>query len=32
MRCLFVARWLIQHGYDPSAPGCEFDVLRRLAD
>jgi len=22
------ARWLIEHGFDPSAPGCEFDVLR----
>lgn len=32
MRCLLVSRWLIEHGYDPSAPGCEFDVLRRLAD
>ncbi|MBS4101023.1 phosphotransferase family protein [Tsukamurella paurometabola] len=32
MRCLLASRWLIQHGYDPSAPGCEFDVLRRLAD
>ena len=22
------ARWLIEHGFDPSSPGCEFDVLR----
>ena len=21
-------RWLIEHGFDPSSPGCEFDVLR----
>lgn len=23
-----MARWLIDHGFDPDAPGCEFDVLR----
>jgi aminoglycoside phosphotransferase (APT) family kinase protein len=28
LRSLLVARWLIEHGFDPSAPGCEFDVLR----
>jgi len=21
-------RWLVEHGFDPSAPGCEIDVLR----
>jgi aminoglycoside phosphotransferase (APT) family kinase protein len=28
VRSLLAARWLIEHGFDPSAPGCEFDVLR----
>jgi aminoglycoside phosphotransferase (APT) family kinase protein len=28
MRCLRAIRWLIEHGYDPSAPGCEVDVLQ----
>jgi aminoglycoside phosphotransferase (APT) family kinase protein len=28
VRSLRVARWLIEHGFDPSSPGCEFDVLR----
>jgi aminoglycoside phosphotransferase (APT) family kinase protein len=28
LRSLQAARWLIEHGFDPSAPGCEFDVLR----
>ena len=28
LRSLRAARWLIQHGFDPSTPGCEFDVLR----
>ncbi len=28
LRSLLAARWLIVHGFDPSAPGCEFDVLR----
>ena len=28
LRSLRAARWLIEHGFDPSAPGCEFDVLR----
>ncbi len=27
-RCLVAVRWLVEHGFDPSAPGCEFDVLR----
>jgi aminoglycoside phosphotransferase (APT) family kinase protein len=27
-RSLRAARWLIEHGFDPSSPGCEFDVLR----
>jgi aminoglycoside phosphotransferase len=28
LRSLMAARWLIEHGFDPSSPGCEFDVLR----
>ena len=28
LRSLTAARWLIEHGFDPDAPGCEFDVLR----
>jgi len=28
VRSLGVIRWLIQHGFDPSAPGCEIDVLK----
>ena len=28
LRCLRAARWLIEHGFDPSTPGAEFDVLR----
>lgn len=28
LRSLLGVRWLIEHGYDPSAPGCEVDVLR----
>lgn len=27
-RSLTAARWLIEHGFDPDSPGCEFDVLR----
>ena len=27
-RSLVAARWLIEHGFDPDSPGCEFDVLR----
>jgi aminoglycoside phosphotransferase (APT) family kinase protein len=32
LRSLTAARWLIEHGFDPSEPGCEFDVLRSSAD
>ncbi|MFC8598982.1 phosphotransferase family protein [Isoptericola sp. NPDC057191] len=33
LRSLVAARWLIEHGFDPDAPGCEFDVLRaRMQD
>jgi aminoglycoside phosphotransferase len=28
LRSLVAARWLLEHGFDPSSPGCEFDVLR----
>jgi aminoglycoside phosphotransferase (APT) family kinase protein len=28
LRSLLVVRWLVEHGFDPSSPGCEFDVLR----
>ena len=28
LRSLLAAHWLIEHGFDPSSPGCEFDVLR----
>ncbi len=28
LRCLTAIRWLVEHGLDPSAPGCEIDVLR----
>ncbi|MEV6347109.1 aminoglycoside phosphotransferase family protein [Actinoplanes sp. NPDC051851] len=28
LRSLTASRWLIEHGFDPSLPGCEFDVLR----
>ncbi|HEV2342763.1 MAG TPA: phosphotransferase [Actinocrinis sp.] len=31
LRSLLAARWLVEHGFDPSAPGCEFDVLRSAA-
>ncbi len=31
LRSLRGARWLIQHGFDPSSPGCEFAVLRSAA-
>ena len=27
-RSLVAGRWLIEHGFDPSSPGCEFAVLR----
>ena len=28
LRCLMAVRWLAEHGFDPSSPGCEVDVLR----
>jgi aminoglycoside phosphotransferase (APT) family kinase protein len=28
LRSLTAIRWLVDHGFDPSAPGCEIDVLR----
>ncbi|KUL21481.1 phosphotransferase family protein [Actinoplanes awajinensis] len=28
LRSLVVIRWLSENGFDPSAPGCEVDVLR----
>jgi aminoglycoside phosphotransferase len=28
MRSLLVVRWLVEHGFDPSTPGGEVDVLR----
>jgi aminoglycoside phosphotransferase (APT) family kinase protein len=28
LRCLVGVRWLVEHGFDPHAPGCEVDVLR----
>jgi aminoglycoside phosphotransferase (APT) family kinase protein len=28
VRSLEAIRWLIEHGFDPSSPGCELDVLR----
>jgi aminoglycoside phosphotransferase len=28
LRSLTVIRWLVEHGFDPSLPGCEIDVLR----
>ncbi|MEU7902255.1 aminoglycoside phosphotransferase family protein [Actinoplanes sp. NPDC049118] len=32
-RSLVASRWLVEHGFDPSSPGCEFDVLRsRMRD
>jgi aminoglycoside phosphotransferase (APT) family kinase protein len=27
-RALVAFRWLVEHGFDPSLPGCELDVLR----
>ena len=27
-RSLMAIRWLVEHGFDPAAPGCEVDVLR----
>ena len=28
LRSLLGIRWLVEHGFDPSAPGCEVDVLK----
>jgi aminoglycoside phosphotransferase (APT) family kinase protein len=28
LRSLLAVRWLAEHGFDPSRPGCEVDVLR----
>lgn len=28
LRSLTASRWLIEHGFDPDTPGCEFGVLR----
>ncbi|MBO1332695.1 phosphotransferase family protein [Streptomyces sp. VRA16 Mangrove soil] len=28
LRSLLAVRWLVEHGFDPFAPGCEVDVLR----
>ena len=28
LRSLCGVRWLVEHGFDPFAPGCEVDVLR----
>ncbi|MFC4950259.1 phosphotransferase [Pseudonocardia sp. GCM10023141] len=28
LRSLRGIRWLVEHGFDPAAPGCEIDVLR----
>jgi aminoglycoside phosphotransferase (APT) family kinase protein len=28
LRSLVATRWLLDHGFDPFAPGCEVDVLR----
>ncbi|HET6560811.1 MAG TPA: phosphotransferase [Marmoricola sp.] len=28
LRSLTAIRWLVEHGFDPSSPGCEVDVLR----
>ncbi|MEU4318256.1 phosphotransferase [Nocardia fluminea] len=31
LRSLREVRWLVEHGFDPSAPGCEIDVLKTQA-
>jgi aminoglycoside phosphotransferase (APT) family kinase protein len=28
VRSLLAIRWLVEHGFDPSLPGCEVEVLR----
>jgi aminoglycoside phosphotransferase len=30
LRCLTAIRWLVEHDYDPFAPGCEAEILRSL--
>lgn len=30
LRSLLGVRWLVEHGFDPTAPGCEVDVLRSV--
>ena len=30
LRCLTAIRWLVEHDYDPFAPGCEAQVLRSI--
>ncbi|MCL2581642.1 MAG: phosphotransferase [Streptosporangiales bacterium] len=30
-RCLLAVRWLAEHGFDPSSPGGEVDVLKAVA-
>ena len=30
VRSLLAVRWLLAHGFDPFAPGCEVDVLRSV--
>ena len=32
VRSLQASPWLIEHGFDPAAPGAEFDVLRAAAE
>lgn len=32
LRSLRGVRWLVGHGFDPTAPGCEVDVLMRQAN
>ncbi|MBF6214321.1 phosphotransferase [Nocardia puris] len=31
LRSLRGVRWLVEHGFDPTSPGCEVDVLRTQA-
>jgi aminoglycoside phosphotransferase (APT) family kinase protein len=31
LRSLRGVRWLVEHGFDPSSPGCEVDILRNQA-
>ncbi|HET7799548.1 MAG TPA: phosphotransferase [Humibacillus xanthopallidus] len=28
LRCLTAVHWLVEHGFDPTSPGCEVDVLK----